>query len=264
MPDLIPQQPTNFSFRLGGNSSTGDDAAPSCHAVEVVEAPGLKRCLRFDAVIENVGTGPFVTESDISQAVDNRAETLRDRTEPEGDSVQILLDADGTERRVPTGRWVIDKEHQHTHLVDLASFELFPVNEGERGERLVADVKIGFCPWDLVDERYGELQTTARRFPAQACAVPAEREGTSPVIRTIGISAGWSDVYPARRPVQYLDATTLPDGTYEVVITVDPNNWYEEADRSNNQSATRIRVSGETIRCVPEPYGCPRHFTSVS
>ena len=263
MPDLIPQQPTNFSFRATGGS--GDrESDPSCLAIEKIGKPDLERCLRFDAVIENIGTGPFITESDISEAVDRRAESIASGVEPEGDSAQVILEPDGKERRIRTGRWVVDREHVHTHLVDLAAYELFRVSRDEQDGPLVTDAKIGFCPWDLVDERYGEPKSAARRFPAQSCRVPAERDGNDPVVRTIGISAGWSDVYPARRSIQYLDATDLEDGTYDVVITVDPNRWYEEADESNNKATTRINVRGETIRCVPEPYGCPRHFTPGS
>ena len=263
MPDLIAQQPTNFSFRAVGG--LGDrEGNPSCLAIEKIGKPNLERCLRFDAVIENIGTGPFITESDISEAVDERAEFIDAGEEPEGDAVQVVIEPDGEERRIPTGRWVIDKEHVHTHLVDLAAYELFRISGDEQDGPLVTDAKIGFCPWDLVDERYGKRTSTARRFPAQSCRIPSKREGTKPVIRTIGISAGWSDVYPARRSIQYLDATDLEDGTYDVVIRIDPNRWYEEADRSNNRAATRIRVNGDTIRCVPEPYGCPEHFTPDS
>jgi hypothetical protein len=260
MPDLVPQQPTNFSFRATGGS--GDrESNPSCLAIEKIGKPDLERCLRFDAVIENIGTGPFITESDISEAVDQRPQSIASGVEPDGASVQVILEPDGKERRIRTGRWVVDREHVHTHLVDLAAYELFRISGDAPDGPLVTDAKIGFCPWDLVDERFGRPKSTARRFPAQSCRVPAERDGTDPVVRTIGISAGWSDVYPARRSIQYLDATDLADGTYDVVITVDPNGWYEEGDESNNKATTRISVTGDTIRCVPEPYGCPRHFT---
>ncbi|HYZ91265.1 MAG TPA: hypothetical protein VFA34_02590, partial [Actinomycetota bacterium] len=154
LPDLAPRQPDGFTFKAQG-------AEDSCLLVEVQEQPGLRRCLRFDARISNVGEGAFVTEADITDEVDRRSGGL----EPEGDVVQIVEGQDGKRRRIPTGRWVIDKEHAHTHLVDLASYELRRVTTAGAGDPLVTDVKIGFCPWDLIDERFGRSTATERRFP---------------------------------------------------------------------------------------------------
>ncbi|MGH2760080.1 MAG: lysyl oxidase family protein [Actinomycetota bacterium] len=258
LPDLIPQPPTNVTFtatRAEGSDNT------SCLEIERLGKPNLERCLRFDATIANVGSGPFIAEADITEAVEQRSRSIDAGLEPEGDLVQIVKEGDDLERRVTTGRWVIDREHVHTHLVDFAAFELYRV-DGERGnEPLVTDAKIGFCPWDLVDERFGRAGGSVRVFGLPDCRVPSEREGSDPVVLRIGLSAGWADVYPAHRSIQYLDATDLADGVYDVVIRVDPNGWYEESDTSNNEEATRIRIEGDTITCVREPYGCPDNFS---
>jgi hypothetical protein len=250
-PDLAARQPYEFTFQAPG-------AEGSCLLIEIQEKPGLKRCLRFDARISNVGTGVFLTEADITEAVEQRSAGVKAGLEPEGDAAQVLVGADGKERKVPTGRWVIDKEHEHTHLVDLADYELRRVSADGDGDALVTDSKIGFCPWDLIDERFGKATSTARRYPAYACAVPPTREGDKRIVLKIGISPGWADVYPARRPIQYLDVSDVEDGVYDVVVRVDPNEWYEDANRSNNVATTRIRIAGDTITCVPKPYGCPR------
>ncbi len=255
MPDLVTRQPDNFSFRASTGQGSG---STSCLDIEVQEHPGLKRCLRFDARISNAGTGTFLTEADITDVVDRRSESIRSGAEPEGDSVQVLVDEGGKERRLPTGRWAIDKEHAHTHIVDLAEYELRRVSDDGEGAVLVTDEKIGFCPWDLIDERFGKPASSPRVYPAFACSVPEKRTGSKPVILRIGISPGWADVYPARRPAQYLDATGLEDGVYDVVVRVDPNQWFEEADRSNNEATTRIRLAGDAITCVPKPFGCPK------
>ncbi len=241
-PDLATNQPVNLRFATFGSRS--------CLDVEVVGKRGLSRCLRFDATIANRGGGPFVVEADIADVLEEGFE--RD-AEPRGRAVHVL--PDGERRR--TGRWVIDREHAHVHIEDLMSYELYSVSRDGRRELLLTDEKIGFCPWDLTNERFGQRGNAERKYRPTACNVSRSDDDEAGGARVLGISGGWADVYPANRAAQFLDASRVDDGVYDVAVRVDPTEAFDELDEANNEETTRIRIEGSRITCIAEPYGCP-------
>jgi hypothetical protein len=70
---------------------------------------------------------------------------------------------------------------------------------------------------------------------------------------TIGTSVGWSDIYPATYPEQWIDVTGLR-GCFAYMHEADPGNGIYESNEDNNEAAVIVRLPwrGSAAR------GCPR------
>src|SRR5207245_3218663 len=78
-----------------------------------------------------------------------------------------------------------------------------------------------------------------------------------------GISRGWADIYSWPLPGQYIEVSGVPDGTYDVVVTVNPFKLIEESDYTDNLACTRIQLSNRrtTVAELPagqQPASCPQ------
>jgi hypothetical protein len=61
------------------------------------------------------------------------------------------------------------------------------------------------------------------------------------------LSVGWGDLYKYVLPDQYVDITSLPDGTYRLWGTADQSNWFLESSNSNNSTWADLGISGNTV-----------------
>jgi len=59
-----------------------------------------------------------------------------------------------------------------------------------------------------------------------------------------GISVGWADTYGWRLAGQSIDVSSVPDGTYWLVSTADPEGRLLETDDGNNTAAIRVAIKG--------------------
>jgi cysteine-rich repeat protein len=71
-----------------------------------------------------------------------------------------------------------------------------------------------------------------------------------------GISAGCADIYGSGLPCQYIDLTdtVLPDGSYTLRVTIDPDGAIAEADEANNTTTAVVTIGTPE---PPEPPTCP-------
>jgi hypothetical protein len=84
------------------------------------------------------------------------------------------------------------------------------------GQAVATGAKLGFC-----------LEDTRRQLPT---AAPAARYDCV----SQGLQAGWSDVYSAGLPCQFVDVTAVPPGQYALEVHINPLNRLVEANPSNN------------------------------
>jgi hypothetical protein len=124
--------------------------------------------------------------------------------------------------------YVWDQCHGHDHLTNFAGYAL----RDAQGNDVVQGRKQGFY---LVDY-HRQCSDAAPYF------VYAER---------MGISAGWSDIYVADIPCQWLDITGLTDGTYTLRVGVDEQNIIEEESTHSNEARLRVRINGDTVTVLP-------------
>ena len=126
-----------------------------------------------------------------------------------------------------------------------AKFELWRIDsEGRRTRKVRRGPKVSYCLRDLKRTRPRARSPRRRVYPA--C-------NTSPRTRKVrlGTSVGWSDVYPAAYPEQYLDVTGLR-GCFAYRHTADPRNGIYESNERNNTAEVRVRLPFR-----PGPQRCP-------
>jgi hypothetical protein len=116
-----------------------------------------------------------------------------------------------------------DECHGHDHLIGFSSYRLVGTDGTE-----VMGHKQGYFMVDV----------------APYCA-----ESGPPVdfIPSQGVSAGWSDVYIADYPCQWIDITGVPDGTYELHVSVDDADVIPEADELPNEVAISVEIAGDQV-----------------
>ncbi len=131
-------------------------------------------------------------------------------------------------------------DHNHFHVQDFASYQLFKLNgNGTYKPMSARGTKTGFCVAD-VERRSG---TFGLRYESTPCNS-----------RLQGLTPGWADVYGHWLTDQWvvLGDSYLPDGRYALRITADPKGRVLEGGRTkNNTSQACFRVADESISMEP-------------
>jgi hypothetical protein len=92
------------------------------------------------------------------------------------------------------------------------------------GQVVATGRKFGFC-----------LEDTQRRLPSAGTTARY-------TCGYQGLQAGWSDVYSAALPCQYVDVTAVPPGQYALEVHINPLNRLVEANASNNVALVPVFV----------------------
>lgn len=206
-------------------------------SVEPVGSAGPRLLLRFSSRIRNIGTGAV-------EFVGRRP------AGPEGlgarhmsSVVQTRFDAAGKAIGVQPSRARIIFEnsdrHRHWHLSEAATLTL--VRSGDLTPVASAS-KLGFC-----------LQDSEARFPPPSAqryvgcagvdrlgrAVPRGLSPAAVAVR-MGIQPGWTDIYDANLPFQWVDLTdVVAPGAYRLRNVVDPANVVVESDERTPPAYSR-------------------------
>jgi hypothetical protein len=124
---------------------------------------------------------------------------------------------------------------------DAARFGLWRVDSHNKLLRFVKPgPKLFYCFRDLQHTR------PSGRSPSHA-VYPACNQNSGQRRVILGTSVGWSDVYPAAYPEQFIDVSGLR-GRFAYVQTADPYGRIYESHEGNNSSATFIRLpSGRVV-----------------
>ncbi|MDB6154306.1 MAG: hypothetical protein JWL90_2759, partial [Chthoniobacteraceae bacterium] len=110
--------------------------------------------------------------------------------------------------------------HDHYHFLSFASYRLLDA----RNQPVASGRKVSFCledvqPWSL------------RASP-----------GVKYDCEMQGIQTGWSDVYDAGLPGQWIDVTNVPLGNYTLEVTVNPEAIIDEEDYLNNTVTIPVQI----------------------
>lgn len=124
--------------------------------------------------------------------------------------------------------YVWDECHGHEHLTNFAQYVL----RDAQGNEVVEGRKQGFY---LVDYQRQCDDAAPFHFP----------------LDRMSISAGWTDIYVADIPCQWIDITDLTDGTYSLRVGVDEQDIIEEADVLPNEAILNVRIQGDSVTVVP-------------
>jgi hypothetical protein len=206
------------------------------YSLRVDSSTGRHKLLDFSAAIGNFGDGPMELFPQNNPATGTT------------DAYQRLYthDASGqwyAESTRYVGTFAFHPEHDHWHFENFASYELRnTAPDGSIGATVLASSrKVSFC---LLDSWLGD---GSLEHASSQTYVTCGQNGVQ------GISVGWADVYPWYLPGQNLDITGLHDGSYWLLITVDPAGVLAEggAAKANNVSATKFRLNkGKRIQIL--------------
>jgi hypothetical protein len=138
--------------------------------------------------------------------------------------------------------------HEHWHLLGFEHFQLMTLNGGV----VVTDRKNGFCLGDryktadagkLPDTPHGEdsgaPQNKLANFLQGTNCDHLQPQATDV---TEGISVGRGDDYTYDVDFQWLDLTSAPSGTYDIVNTVNADHTILESDYANDSSSIAISI----------------------
>ena len=189
------------------------------------------RMLRFTHVTWDAGPGPF----ELDPTYDPRTGTAT--------FVQSIYNMPSP------GNWVLDHtvpvpvvgvyDPPDDYQFPLTSFALRAVNQdGSLGATIATSPKTDYC---ITGDAYvggvpnAPNQTTP---PPSNCVDPT---------KPLGWSVGWGDQYDQTDSGQPIDLTGVADGTYVLRAIADPQHVLTEANRTNNVTDTKIRISGSSV-----------------
>lgn len=189
-----------------------------------------ERQIRFDSSIFNLGPGAL--------ELSGRHDPAFGRTI----ASQHMRTIDGETKTRVAGTFVFHPTHDHWHVEDFTSFELWTHTADGTLDRLLATTgKMSFCIWDS-----RPMATPPVGAPAGAVFERCPQD-------IQGLSVGWIDTYRARTPGQHLTIEGIPSGRYAVRSTVDPENHFVESNEGNNAVTVYVRLSAATIDHVAAP-----------
>jgi hypothetical protein len=222
-----------------------------CQASEVVEQ-GARRCLRFDTIVANFGSGPLELRLRADQAAGPR--TVQQR----------VYRSDGTYADRVAGSYDVDPSHGHIHTA--AAFATASLWASDRaGHRVGAkplrtSAKNAFCLQDVIDyyRQSPAHYTGTSTGTARTSCYPDNVEQSGEVTQVNGISVGWGDIYNTSVPSQYVEISGIADGYYLLRLEVDPEQKVRETTRRDNISWQRIRICGNAADLVGKTTTCDR------
>lgn len=218
VPNLRPEKASNLSISF-----------------EDVGTGTPQRILRLASTISNYGDGPM----EIYGAI-------------EGTDHSVIVPAtqrihwnNGAITIEPAGDFEYHDVHHHWHWENLVSFKLAQaVNEADPYDAANTVVgttpKVSFCLLDTgkIPGFSGPNQPNGKRY--QSCGR-----------NTQGISVGWFDIYGAQLYGQWIVIDGLPNGTYWIILETDPENRLRETDETDNRSAVKVQITGNSVSVVP-------------
>lgn len=187
-----------------------------------------RRLLRYTAQIANVGDAALQLEGS-NRSADGTLQQVVQRL-PGGSTAAIattmVYSGDG---------------HNHWHVQDLEVGELIRSDSGVKVGTLR---KNGFCFYDTHSYRLS-LPGAPSTPQYTTCGTSASATSVS-----MGLSIGWSDVYPASIAYQWIDVTGLTPGRYRLRTGVNGALGIRERRTDNNFSWADIQLKSNSVRVV--------------
>ncbi|MFM9044406.1 MAG: lysyl oxidase family protein [Solirubrobacterales bacterium] len=191
-------------------------------------SPGGRLLLEAANDIQSRGAGPLEVRGVRASSDRMRAHQV------------IYRKGGGKLRRKPSASLVffpVPYQGSYWRFANAARFEIWSLNnEGELGERVRVGPKANYCLRDL------QRTMPSDKSPSYP-VYPACNQSASTMKVTLGISVGWSDVYPSGYYQNYVSVDGLR-GCYLLREIADPLNRLSELSEDNNVGKRRIRLTG--------------------
>ena len=201
-------------------------------AISVVGS-GASRVFQYTHDTFNGGSGPLVI-----QPVYNQASGIYQ-------GIQYVYSFSGgrwtLSRQIPlAGAFIFHAAHGHFHF-PFTSYGLYTVTgNGGIGSPVALSDKIGFCIHDsfIYDP---SLPNAGALGNLGSCADPASIQG---------LNIGAVDEYDRTDEGQSISLVNVPDGTYWLRAIVDPNNFFAESDKNNNETDVKVTITGNSVQVL--------------
>jgi hypothetical protein len=213
-------------------------------SVRLVAGKGVTtRKLFFGNTIGNIGDGPLElrAENDPFTGTTNAIQEIYTHPTATGPKGTALVLVSSTN----IGTFAFHPAHNHWHMDDFARYELRSINtDGTTGPVVASTDKVSFCMIDT-----DTINSSLPHFGmgrAHSCGQNARQ----------GVKVGMGDTYSAFLPDQFIDITTIADGTYRLVSVADPNNADRpggrllETNDANNAASVDVRITRTSVTIV--------------
>ena len=217
LPDLQILVPTD-DISIGTNPETND------------------RQLQYTHITWDAGTGPFAIKPhyNADTGISTFVQDIYRRTGPETWAIDhtVPVAVNGT------------FDPPSDYRFPLTRFTLNVANpDGTPGALVAVSPKTDYCI--TADTYVGGVPHT----PNQTS--PPQDNCTSPS-KLLGFSVGWGDEYDQTDNGQPIDLTGVPDGTYVLQATVDPQHVFTESDSTNNVVDTELQITGDNVTVLSQ------------
>ena len=192
------------------------------------EASSKRTYLRFTNSIWNSGPGKLELIGTPNQAKDQIWVS------------QLIFGADPEVfSEFEVGEFRFHDQHDHWHLEGFAVYEVWSLDERGSLESMVSTGgKVSYCVMDV------------------SLAETSLVDGIVPKFRTYthcegirqGLSIGWIDTYKYFYPGQSVEVSSLKDGIYALVSTVDPDHLLKEANIHNNSAVAYFEIREKNLK----------------
>ena len=249
---LPPAASTPLGFPLPVSAPTSN----SCYVDETLgitqpQVGGVQnpvtRCLRFTTDVRNVGVGLLQVRIPWLVA-DGASPTASGFVPGQCNADQAVTQTGGGEVTRPAGTCLFHAIHAHFHYQDLVSFAMYNVNtDGTTGAQIGKSLKESFC---LGDDDYFGFGTAGPNGPRTYVGQPGCNLPANPppkVTVNEGVSPGWGDVYTWDTPGQFVDISTTPAGTYDIIEKTNPTGSLLVAGPQQTCSRTRVALTADAV-----------------
>jgi hypothetical protein len=242
-----------LSCALAGLPVAGAAAAPpdlvadppgAASAPEVYDDGGGPRLLmRFDGFVHN--RGPGALEINATDRVGAVMTSVTQRIYDGGSFVDWPGDP------APQVLFETDDSHDHWHLKHIARYSLW---NAEGTAEVAPAQKVGFC---LVDSQRIEASASSPQMYTVSRNNFCEQGDPGASDLTMGVSAGWRDIYNRNLAFQWVDVSDVAPGSYRLRAEIDPEGTIVEAVEANPPAlaAGQAVVPGYRATNVSQPAG---------
>jgi hypothetical protein len=244
---LVPPYELTFSGALNVARSPIASSPDSCTPDDTAEHLAV-RCLRFSIGPANVGAGPLeLLFPGNGQGVVTQ-----------GRAYQRVYYSDGRSITRPAGTFLYHKTHMHYHHTGFGRLDLYRVLDARHGRVSLAGTgpKQGFCTGDVMIADWSSFANLDQNSAHSDCLSQLGPTGTvQPTGTSMGLSAGWADLYSWEQDGNYVNFGTNGDGDYLVRSTADAAGVVLESNEHDNTSYAYIRVRGNAITVLERGRG---------
>lgn len=189
--------------------------------------------LRFQSSLPNMGPGEFILRYTSVSAGEGFV-TVQQEIEDDNGGASTLVD-------IPGMRMNLDPESPTHGYIIVDDWIAYRIREVLPGDGVGDILRIG--------QKSAIRLTSSRTYDSSLpnYKPASERILAWPLNGRLGVSVGWTDIYPTFMDEQWVDVTGLPPGEYWLELEVDVADYVQEVNENNNIGRVKITLAHESL-----------------